>query len=96
MDIHFRRESLNCLRKVDYKKEIDEILELLQNNFPANHTEEQFIWKHLENLFGQSFDSVAKAGKDSIPISRNFCSDKVQFKPFLQSDLKMFLSTHHA
>ncbi|MDT0689822.1 GNAT family N-acetyltransferase [Salegentibacter sp. F188] len=46
-------------RKIDYDKDVDEIIKLLNANFETDHTKEAFLWKHFENPFGQSYGLLA-------------------------------------
>lgn len=47
------------VRAIDFERDINEVSNLLSNNFTTNKTKEQFIWKHLENPFGKSYGLVA-------------------------------------
>jgi len=46
-------------REIDYEKDVDEIIKLLNANFETNHTKEAFLWKHFENPFGKSYGLLA-------------------------------------
>jgi len=46
-------------REIDYVKDLDGIIKLLNANFPTTHTKEAFIWKHYQNPFGKSYGLLA-------------------------------------
>jgi hypothetical protein len=46
-------------RNINYEKDVDEIIKLLNANFDTNHTKEAFLWKHFENPFGKSYGLLA-------------------------------------
>ena len=46
-------------RKIDYEKDVDEIIELLNANFEIERKKESFLWKHFENPFGKSYGLLA-------------------------------------
>lgn len=46
-------------RKIDYTKDLDLIIQLIQKNLDPNFTLEHFKWKHLENPFGKSYGLLA-------------------------------------
>lgn len=46
-------------RKIDYEKDVDEIIKLLNANFETSHSKEAFLWKHFDNPFGKSYGLLA-------------------------------------
>lgn len=56
------------LRKIDYEKDIQKIIRLLNNNYPTVHTEEAFLWKHARNPFGKSHGLVIPEGDQIIGL----------------------------
>ena len=59
------------LRKIDYERDIGEVVQLLRGSLSDNHSEEFFRWKHCENPFGQSYGLLACDG-DKIVGARMF------------------------
>lgn len=47
------------IRKLDYEKNIDEVVNLLNRCFPKKISKEHFIWKHKYNPFGRSHGFLA-------------------------------------
>lgn len=48
------------ISEVDYNKDINEIVNLIQQNLDCSYSRDFFIWKHLENPSGKSYGLVAK------------------------------------
>jgi hypothetical protein len=46
-------------REINYREDVDEIIDLLNANFETNHTKEAFLWKHFDNPFGRSYGLLA-------------------------------------
>jgi hypothetical protein len=46
-------------RDLDYNKDIDEVVSLIQNNLRPTYSREILEWKHLHNPFGPSYSIVA-------------------------------------
>lgn len=46
-------------KEIDYEKDVDEIIALLNANFETEHTKSAFLWKHFENPFGRSYGLLA-------------------------------------
>ncbi|MFD1096336.1 GNAT family N-acetyltransferase [Salegentibacter chungangensis] len=46
-------------RPIDYAKDIDEVVSLIQKYLQPAYSKEFLIWKHLENPFGTSYSMVA-------------------------------------
>jgi len=46
-------------RRIDYDKDIEQVVALIQSNLDPNFSIDLFIWKHLKNPFGKSFGFLA-------------------------------------
>lgn len=46
-------------KKIDYKKDVQEVVALLQKSMNGSHTVKSFLWKHYENPFGKSYGLLA-------------------------------------
>lgn len=64
-------------REIDYDKDLEEIIDLLNNNFDSKHSLSHFRWKHLENPFGPSYGLLALHENKIIGLRMfmkwNFC-----------------------
>ena len=68
------------LRAISYLEDTPEIVALLRTSLSDNHTKENFLWKHFENPFGNSYGLVA-LDKSKIIGARMF-----MFWEFRKSD----------
>lgn len=69
------------IRKLNYEKDLDGIITLIQQGLDKSYTKSFFIWKHLENPSGKSYGLVALHGKRIIGLRmfmmwNFFCSEK--------------------
>lgn len=46
-------------RKIDYNRDLNQIITLIQKNLDPDFTVELFKWKHLDNPFGKSYGLLA-------------------------------------
>lgn len=53
-------------RPIDYDKDIEKVVELIQNNLDSKFSVNLFEWKHLENPFGRSVGFVALEDADKL------------------------------
>lgn len=55
-------------REINYERDLDEVLDLLNSNFSTTHSKKAFVWKHLENPFGVSYGSLATDDERIIAV----------------------------
>jgi len=55
-------------RSINYKKDLTQIISLIQKNLDATYTLSSFRWKHLENPFGKSYGLLALDGEKIIGL----------------------------
>lgn len=55
-------------RKINYEKDIPEIVKLFQKDLDPGYTQNFFKWKHIDNPFGQSYGLLAMDGNNIIGV----------------------------
>lgn len=55
-------------RKIDYNKDVPQIVDLLNANFETEHTAAGFLWKHYENPFGRSYGLLAVDNNEIVGL----------------------------
>ncbi len=69
-------------REINYREDVDEIINLLNANFETNHTKEAFLWKHFDNPFGQSYGLLAVDNRKIVALRmfmrwEFYCNNKI-------------------
>ncbi|MDX1718628.1 MAG: GNAT family N-acetyltransferase [Salegentibacter mishustinae] len=59
------------LKEINYNKDVPEVVALLRSSLSENHTIGNFLWKHTESPFGESYGLLAR-DKDEIVGVRMF------------------------
>ncbi len=65
-------------RDIDYHKDIDEVVSLIQNNLRPTYSRGILEWKHLHNPFGASYSIVAVENEKIVGVAfymrYNYCN----------------------
>lgn len=55
-------------RKINYIKDLDQVIKLIQKDLDPGFTQKLFKWKHLENPFGESYGLLALDGSKIVGV----------------------------